>query len=50
MGWLNIQEIHLINEFVDILICLQPEEVFLHHYVEGVLWIIGDEFPLNLIK
>jgi hypothetical protein len=50
VGWLNIQEIHLINEFIDILVCLQPEEVFLHHYIQGVLRIICDEFALDLIK
>ena len=50
MGWLNIEEIHLVNEFIDILVCLQSEEVFLHHYIQGVLRIISDEFPLDLIK
>ena len=50
MGWLNIQEIHLINEFIDILVCLQPEKVFLHHYIQGILRIISDKFALNLIK
>jgi hypothetical protein len=50
VGWLNIEEIHLVNEFIHILVCLQPEEVFLHHNVQGVLRIISDEFPLDLIK
>ena len=50
MGWLNIEEIHLVNEFIDILVSLQAEEVFLHHYIQGVLRIISDEFALDLIK